>query len=379
MGIEKTKAFARKTVFWPGLNKQIEDMIENCNTCLSYRNKNTKEPMILKEIPSGPWEIISADIFKFKGKFYLLIVDSYSKYVEVEMLNNLHSTHIIDVLKKTFSRFGMPKEVYSDSGSQFISHVYKSFSNEWNLKFKITSPKHHEANGLAERYIETVKRMFYKIVQEKRDISLALLQYRNTPINETGATPTELLFGRSTRNLIPFCNNKTIDLNKYKESLINKQLKQKEYFDRGARTLNPLKEGDIVKIHHEHRVVPHRNGIITKKATGPRSYYVKTEEGTEIVRNRKFLSKGKNFNITKSQMNDDIDINASLPINHSSSNFCHELNNNKNCNDQSKNNQDQNVIAGPVEHRQTRSGRAIKMPDRYNDYVLNKINYSIKN
>ena len=42
LGIEKTKAFARKTVFWRGLNKQIEDMIKNCKTCLSYRNKSTE-------------------------------------------------------------------------------------------------------------------------------------------------------------------------------------------------------------------------------------------------------------------------------------------------------------------------------------------------
>ena len=145
----------------------------------------------------------------------------------------------LESAKKTFSRFGIPKEVNSDPGSQFTRNLYKSFSEELNIKFGITSPKHNKAiaNGLTERYIGTVKKIFYKIVQEKIYVNLALLQYRNTSINKTGATPAELLFGRS-RNLIPFCNNTTVELNKCKESLLNNQLKQKEYFNKGARALN---------------------------------------------------------------------------------------------------------------------------------------------
>ena len=44
-GIEKTKANARTTVFWPGMNKHIEDMVSCCEKCLKYQSKQTKEPM----------------------------------------------------------------------------------------------------------------------------------------------------------------------------------------------------------------------------------------------------------------------------------------------------------------------------------------------
>ncbi|KAL7304666.1 hypothetical protein TKK_0002912 [Trichogramma kaykai] len=369
LGIEKTKAFARQVIFWPGLNKHIEDMVSNCDTCLSYRNKNSKEPMLLKKIPDGPWEIVSTDIFKFKENFYLLVVDTYSKFVEVEKLDNLGSHHIVETLKKIFSRLGIPKVVYSDSGSQFTSELYRKFSNEWNFKCTITSPKHHQANGLAERYIETVKKMFYKIVQEKRDIHLALLQYRNTPINDMGVTPTELLFGRKTRNLIPFCKNKPISRREFKENLINNQLKQKEYFDRGAKMLSPLKEGDYVKIHDENRVLPHRNGVIVREGSEPRSYQVKTEEGRILCRNRKMLSKGTNFN-TADKYGDEIsntELSNTLPPPEPQESELLASADKEVTPNQSQNHGTQENE--PM--RQTRSGRTVKMPSKYKDFVLN--------
>ncbi|XP_023314756.1 uncharacterized protein K02A2.6-like [Trichogramma pretiosum] len=367
--IEKTKAFARQVIFWPGLNKHIEDMVSNCDTCLSYRNKNSKEPILLKKIPDGPWEIVSTDIFKFKENFYLLVVDTYSKFVEVEKLDNLGSQHIVETLKKIFSRLGIPKEVYSDSGSQFTSEIYRKFSKEWNFKCTITSPKHHQANGLAERYIETVKKMFYKIIQEKRDMHLALLQYRNTPINEMGVTSTELLFGRKTRNLIPFCKNKPISRREFKENLIYNQLKQKEYFDRGAKMLSPLKEGDYVKIHDENRVLPHRNGVIVREGSEPRSYQVKTEEGRILCRNRKMLSKGTNFN-TADKCGDEIsntELSNTLPPSEPQES---ELL--ASADKEVTPNQSQNYDTQANEPmRQTRSGRTVKMPSKYKDFVLN--------
>lgn len=67
LGIEKSKVLARNTVFWPNMNKEIEDLIQNCDTCKSFQNGNKKESMIEKEIPQRPWEILSIDIF-----FYIL-------------------------------------------------------------------------------------------------------------------------------------------------------------------------------------------------------------------------------------------------------------------------------------------------------------------
>ena len=153
-GKEKCKALARKSLFWPGMSKQIEDMIENCNTCQSFQRNNTKEPMIKKEIPDEPWEILASDIFYLLGKHYVMIVDTYSKYIEIRDLKDLTTETTIESLKEIFARYGVPKILYSDSGTQYTSYKFKNFAGEWGLKHQVTTPKFHESNGLAERHFK---------------------------------------------------------------------------------------------------------------------------------------------------------------------------------------------------------------------------------
>lgn len=75
-GIEKTKANARTTVFWPGMNKHIEDMVSCCEKCLKYQSKQTKEPMQTRQIPILPWQIIASDVLEHKNQNYLVFIDS---------------------------------------------------------------------------------------------------------------------------------------------------------------------------------------------------------------------------------------------------------------------------------------------------------------
>lgn len=130
LGIEKSKVLARNTVFWANMNKEIEDLIQNCDTCKSFQNGNKKEFMIEKEIPQRPWEILSIDIFFLYSKPYILLVDAYSKYVEIQPLNNLYATSTIDSIKEILARHGIPDIVYTDAGTQFTSFEFKNFSKE---------------------------------------------------------------------------------------------------------------------------------------------------------------------------------------------------------------------------------------------------------
>lgn len=54
-GVEKTLRRALDIVFWPGLTKDIKDLILNCNICLEFRNSNPREPLQTHEVPSYPW------------------------------------------------------------------------------------------------------------------------------------------------------------------------------------------------------------------------------------------------------------------------------------------------------------------------------------
>ena len=97
-GIEKNKANARTTIFWPGKNKHIEAMISCCESCLKYQSKQTKEPMQTREISILPWQIVASDVLQNKNQNYLVVIDYYSKYIEAIRLNGKTSSDIIRCL-----------------------------------------------------------------------------------------------------------------------------------------------------------------------------------------------------------------------------------------------------------------------------------------
>ena len=96
-GIVKCRLRARTSVWWPGISQQIKAMIQKCRTCCENFQIHS-EPMIPSTLPQRPWEKIGTDLFEFKGKSYLLLVDYFSRYIEVTKLSSTttssHETHI---------------------------------------------------------------------------------------------------------------------------------------------------------------------------------------------------------------------------------------------------------------------------------------------
>lgn len=364
-GKEKCKALARKSIFWIGMSKHIDDLVSNCDICLSFQKDNAKEPMLKKEIPNESWEIVSSDIFYLMGEQYLIIVDTYSKYIEISKLPNQSKESVIKVLKENFARYGIPKILYTDSGPQYTSKAFLDFKKEWGFEHKITTPKHHQSNGFAERHIQTVKRILKKIIQERKDIDLALLQYRNMPFNDSNLSPAEVMYKRKVKNLIPDLNSNSVNTGKLKDLLEKRQTKQASYYDRNTKSLKDFQRGDKVKIHAENKQKPHEDGIIIDNDKNPRSYKVKTESGQIIKRNRKDLSKGVKFNENNNFIEDTIAND----------------NNNNNNNRMQITVENEQCVPNPgaqaqIQHNQpvtpvttTRSGRVVNKPAYLKDYV----------
>ena len=91
---------------------------------------NPREPMTVGKIPSRPWEFVSTDSFTFHGDDYLLIVDSYSHFIEIARLTNTSSNTKIQHTKSIFARHGIPAALRSDNGPQYSSDEFKTFSKE---------------------------------------------------------------------------------------------------------------------------------------------------------------------------------------------------------------------------------------------------------
>ena len=229
LGIGLCRRRARAVVHWPGMGQQIEEMIKKCSLCQRYSNKQQKETLMQHETPEHPWQNVATDLFQWAGKDYLLVVDRYSGYPEIALLSNTSSSVVIKHMKSIFARHGIPVEVLSDNGPQYSSGLFKKFSTEWGFIHKTSSPLYPKSNGLAERTVQTVKRILKKAYDGGEDPYLALLSYRNTAAKSY--SPAELLMGRSLRTRLPVKSNALepilIDRNRAREVLEKVKEKQK--------------------------------------------------------------------------------------------------------------------------------------------------------
>ena len=108
LGLNKFKLRAKYTVYWPGLNDQVEKLILNCKLCLKYSQSKCKQKSSMslgQEIPLHPWSKLATDIFHFEGASYLLIVDYTSRFPGVQKLSSMTGQHVVNQCKLIFSEY----------------------------------------------------------------------------------------------------------------------------------------------------------------------------------------------------------------------------------------------------------------------------------
>ena len=286
-GIERCRLRAKVSVWWPGISKEIENMVKQCHTCARNLTPR-KEPMIASELPQYPWQKVGADLFFLNGANYLLLVDYFSRYPEVQKLPNTTSTTIIASLKASFARFGIPEVFMSDNGPQFASELFANFTRDYGFTHVTSSPRYPQSNGQVERTVQTVKRL----LEDSEDPYMAVLTYRTTPFPWCKKSPAELLMGRRLRDNISVLPTSLIPqwsyLDDFREK--NKRFKelQKRNYDRqhGTRDLSLIPDDSEVWIRTEGQTT---SGTVIRPGDAPRSYLVDTPTG-QIRRNRQHLN-----------------------------------------------------------------------------------------
>ena len=204
-----------------------------------------------------------------KGMDYLIVIDYYSRYVEVAaMTKTTKSSEIIRALKSIFARHGIPEQVRSDNGPQYDSAEFSHFAKEWGFKHVTSSPRFPQSNGEVERRVRTVK----SLLQKAEDPAKGLLAYRSTPL-ACKFSPAQLLMGRKLRNSVPMfhteLNPHWPDLEKLQARESESKLKQQSKFNlrHKATPLTPLEPGTDVHVKDHDRP-----GVVVKAAETPRSY-----------------------------------------------------------------------------------------------------------
>ena len=292
LGIEKCKRRARDVLYWPGMSSQIENIVSSCPTCTTYQRCNSREPLLPHSVPNRPWAKVAADIFEIQRKQFLVLVDYYSRYVEVDELNSTTANHVITLCKSQFSQHGIPDVMITDNGPQFSCHSFRCFTQQYQFNHCTSSPYHPQSNGMAEKAVQTVKGLMKKATLDGKDFHLALLEYRNTPWSDTIGSPVQRLMGRRTKTLLPtkdtLLQPKTIDPIIVQEELTQRRQRQKFYFDQHAKPLKQLEAGDSILVSaKDGKWKPAK--VIGMNANGPRSYDITTPQGQHYRRNRKDL------------------------------------------------------------------------------------------
>ena len=201
-GITRMKALARGYCWWPKIDQDIEDLLRTCEICQKYQRHNPPGPIHPWCWPDKPWQRIHADYFgPINGMMCLIIVDAYSKWIEVHPVTHANAEATINKMRSTFATFGIPETICTDNGAPFISEDFQKFLRNNGVRHVRSAPYHPASNGLAERAVQTVKQGIVKqsvgTLQMKLD--RLLFAYRTTPTEATGRSPAELMFGRTLR------------------------------------------------------------------------------------------------------------------------------------------------------------------------------------
>ena len=302
LGIVNTKLNLRSKVWWPGIDRAAEKFVRSCTACQMVSKPDPPEPIKNTELPPGPWQDVATDLLGPlpSGDSLLVVVDYFSRYIEVAPVRQTTTFVIIQKLQEIFSRHGIPVTLKSDNGPQFKSDEFRAFCESNNVQhIKVTS-RYAQANGEVERQNSSiVKRLQTAQVERKpwkSELQKYLLAYRSLPHATTGVSPAELLFNRKLRTKVPTISERPeSEVRDARDRDAENKGKYKMYADerRHARP-SEIMPGDVVLVKQDRKdkltstfgETPHE--VVEKKGN---SLIVKAPSGTEYSRNNTHLKK----------------------------------------------------------------------------------------
>ena len=258
-GLYKCRQNAQATVWWPGLSKELKELVDACRECRANRPVQRWEPLHPTDLPERPWQKLGADLCALQGKDFLVVTDYYSRWLEVRQLHSTTASSIINKFNMIFSTHGIPEVVVSDKGPQFQCREFHGFAQEYDFQHQTSSPGFTQAN--------------------------ALLNYRATPHSSTRVSPAAALMGRQFRTKLPILPN-NLQPSHPGDGVIRRadgQAKedQQQSYDRrhGVVPLAPLKPGESVRIRTDAEQCWSTEGTVVAANTSNRTYLVNSPGG----------------------------------------------------------------------------------------------------
>ena len=249
-------------------------------------------------LPVYPFQCVWSDFFSHKGMTYLYIVDRYSNWPIVERTTG-GADGLINCLRRSFATYGIPDEISTDGGPEYIATATRLFLSAWGVDHRLSSVAFPHSNCRAEIGVKTIKRLITDNTGNKGDLDT--FQYRNTPDSDTKLSPAACVFGRSVKDFIPTLRGRYRPHNTWRETLSaredalrNRHMRAAEYWSEHTKRLPALVVGDYVRIQNQTGPQPNKwdkTGRVVEVRQFDQ-YVVRFDgSGRMTLRNRKFLRK----------------------------------------------------------------------------------------
>ena len=221
---------ARATVYWPGIDMDVVEYVKRCKTCNQHKATQHIQPMLPRDVPEAPWQDLAADFFNFKGKEYLLIADTFSKYPFAFRMTTKTAGTVIQKFTQLFSQYGNPKSLTTGNGLPFSSEVFAQFMSTKRVEHITSSPHYPKSNGFIERQVKTMKTAIANATTSSKTLDDILLSLRSSPISSNLPSPREILHNHTKEH--PGQPSHPIDCEQVRNYLLDKKTTQKEYHDK---------------------------------------------------------------------------------------------------------------------------------------------------
>ena len=213
LGAKKTEVRILPNFFWPGLRQDAIRFCRSCDVCQRTVKRGSVRKVPLGSMPliDTPFKRVAVDIVgpiappsEAGHRYILTLVDYATRYPEAVPLKKITTEAVAEALLDIYNRVGIPEEVLTDQGTQFMSKCMQEVSRLLSIKGLTSTPYHPICNGLVERWNGTLKSMLKRLCQDQpkqwhRLINPVLFAYKEVPQESTGFSPFQLLYGRSVR------------------------------------------------------------------------------------------------------------------------------------------------------------------------------------
>ena len=202
-GQNKTMELIRREYVWPGMRTFVKDYVNSCTTCKRSKAPRHKPYGLLKQlpIPIRPWSSISMDFIEHLPPSagytsILVIVERLTKQgIFIPTHDTITSAQLAELfILYVFSKHGVPSDVTSDRGTEFVSHFFRSLGKALDMNLHFTSGYHPEGDGQTERVNQTLEQYLRCYCNFQQDnwstlLPLAEFAYNNAPSETTGTSP----------------------------------------------------------------------------------------------------------------------------------------------------------------------------------------------